>query len=54
MRVAALLCVAGASRRERRALLEERLRLSYGHFLFAAGDFDEGLSQLELCRYDVV
>ncbi|GLC77792.1 hypothetical protein PLESTB_000955600 [Pleodorina starrii] len=34
----------------RRALLEERLRLSYGHYLFKAGEYDDGMAQLALCK----
>ncbi|GFR42238.1 hypothetical protein Agub_g3132, partial [Astrephomene gubernaculifera] len=34
----------------RRALLEERLRLAYGHYLFQAGEYDEGMAQLALCK----
>lgn len=37
----------GYSRRE---LLEERLRLAYGHFLFQEGEYDEGMAQLALCK----
>lgn len=29
--------------------LEDRLRLVYGHHLFASGEFDEGMAQLALC-----
>ncbi|PNH02814.1 Vam6/Vps39-like protein, partial [Tetrabaena socialis] len=34
----------------RRALLEERLRLAYGHYLFNSGEYDEGMAQLALCK----
>ncbi|KXZ52313.1 hypothetical protein GPECTOR_10g945 [Gonium pectorale] len=34
----------------RRALLEERLRLAYGHYLFQTGEYDEGMAQLALCK----
>lgn len=36
--------------RRRRELLEERLRLAYGHYLFRSGEYDEGMAQLALCR----
>ncbi|GIL49841.1 hypothetical protein Vafri_6156 [Volvox africanus] len=34
----------------RRELLEERLRLAYGHYLFQEGEYDEGMAQLALCK----
>ena len=30
-------------------MLEDRLRLMYGHYLFGLGEYDEGMAQFALC-----
>lgn len=37
---------------QRRRLLEDQLRVAYGHHMFRSGDYDEGMAQLALCRWD--